>query len=188
MCCHPNGISLFSAAAAFVPSGWEAIKLFGPAGSPARHNTCGTNAEQNKKKKKKRSLATTQISASTVCSCRSLCEQRDASLRSKFPLIWEHCSRGSCGKAALLCPSLSSPSNLHYHHLLLRVPALRPPCQRDTNRGGWSCRMVCGAQRAPALPRRKSPSVDELARDWSAPPGVSSQSESQHVVLPKRNK
>lgn len=59
---------------------------------------------------------------------------------------------------------------------------------RHTGGGGWSCRMVCAAQQAAALPRRKSLNGEELARDWSAPPGVSSQSVSQHVILANKKK
>lgn len=59
---------------------------------------------------------------------------------------------------------------------------------RHTGGGGWSCRMACAAQQAAALPRRKSLNGEELARDWSAPLGVSSQSVSQHVILAKNKK
>lgn len=48
--------------------------------------------------------------------------------------------------------------------------------------------MVCAAQQAAALPRRTGLNGEELARDWSAPPGVSSQSLSQHVILAKNKK
>lgn len=172
MCCHPNEISLFSVAEAFVPSGWEAIKLSGSAGSPAQHNTCGTNTKQKQNEREKKRVwpppkslprrlwrsqpqrAAGRVTAEQISSNLSALVQR---------LQWEGYSP---------VPPLPSPSNLHHrrHHLLLPVPALRPPCQRDTSGGGWSCRMVCGAQQAAALPRRKSLSEEELARDWSAPP------------------
>lgn len=82
-----------------------------------------------------------------------------------------------------------SPSNLHHHHLLLPVPALRPQCQQDTRAEAAGAVGWCvAAQQAAALPRRKSLNGEELARDWSAPLGVSSQSVSQHVILAKNKK
>lgn len=133
MCCHPNEISLFCAAAAFVPSGREAIKLCGSAGSPARHNTCGRNEELKKKKKtgfgRRPNLCLRRLwrSQPRRAAGRVAVEQISSNLNALVQgLRWEGCSP--------VPPHLPtpSPSNLHHHHLLLPVPALRPQCQQDT--------------------------------------------------------
>lgn len=134
MCCHPNEISLFSAAAAFVPSGREAIKLCRSAGSPARHNTCGTNEKQKKKKKKtgfgrRPNLCLRRLWQSRLRQAvgRVIVEQISTNLSALVQgLQWEGSS------PVRPSPGPRSPSNLHHHHLLLLVPALRPQCQQDT--------------------------------------------------------
>lgn len=91
-------------AAAFVPSGREAIKLEGSAGSRARHMWCEWGA-------RRKGLATAQISASAFCVGLVLGKQEAAILWNKFPLIWA-CWSGTPVGRLLSCvpPRLSRRS------------------------------------------------------------------------------
>lgn len=91
-------------AAAFVPSGREAIKLEGSAGSRARHMWREWGA-------RRKGLATAQISASAFCVGLVLGKQEAAILWNKFPLIWA-CWSGTPVGRLLSCvpPRLSRRS------------------------------------------------------------------------------
>lgn len=151
-------------AAAFVPSGREAIKLEGSAGSRARHMWREWGA-------RRKGLATAQISASAFCAgpCfweaggRNIVEQISSNL--SVP-VWD-----SCGKAALLRPSPPVP----------RISPVYPSqCQNAvrqmrSRRGGLALlgspcfrglAHVC-SQQAGTLPWRKSLSWEGLARNRS---------------------
>lgn len=158
-------------AAAFVPSGREAIKLEGSAGSRARHMWREWGA-------RRKGLATAQICASAFCAGTVLGKQEAYKIVEQISSNLSVLVRDSCGKGwSLAAPAPSPPPRLpvppDQPSLPFTVPKRCKTDEKSTGKGSrcWDLRasvdlLMCAPSRPTLLPWRKKPTWEVLARNW----------------------